>query len=219
MEYLPKPASTDQTAKIYYQMTKCICKIHLKNEYGMGFFSLIPYNKKFYPILVTNYHIIDEKYIKENNSIQISINDEEETKVLSLNSDRLLLLKKEFDTTIIEILSKDGIKDYLELDDYLFEESLINTYKGKTIYNLQYKDRAYVSHGKINSINNNEITYLSIVDSKVSGVPIINLDNNKVIGIHKQSSDKYNKGTFLNLPLTNYIEKKLRLPLKTQVKM
>ena len=57
-------------------------------------------------------------------------------------------------------------------------------------------------------------TSFGIVDSKVSGVPIINLDNNKVIGIHKQSSDKYNKGTFLNLPLTNYIEKIIQIKLQ-----
>ena len=160
MDNLPKPGSIEQTSRILYQMKKCICKIYLKNEYGTGFFCLIPYNNKLYPVLVTNYHIISDKYIKENNSIKISLNDEEETKSLSLSSDRLLLLNKDTDTTIIEILDEDYINDYLELDDYLFDEKQISYYNGKTIYNLQYKDKAYVSHGRITSINNNEVLYL-----------------------------------------------------------
>lgn len=216
MDNLPKPASTEQTARILYQMKKCICKIYLKNEYGTGFFCVIPYNNKLYPVLVTNYHIINDKYIKDNNSIKISLNDEEETKSLSLSSDRVVLLKKELDTTIIEILDEDYINDYIELDDYLFDEKQISYYRGKTIYNLQYKDKAYVSHGKITSINNNEILYLCMTDSRVSGAPIINLDNNKVIGIHKLSSEKFNKGTFLKAPLTNYIEKKIEKATKSQ---
>ena len=127
-----------------------------------------------------------------------------------------MLLNKDTDTTIIEILDEDYINDYLELDDYLFDEKQISYYNGKTIYNLQYKDKAYVSHGRITSINNNEVLYLCMADSRVSGAPIINLDNNKVIGIHKQSLEKFNRGTFLKAPLKSYIEKKIEKATKNQ---
>ena len=39
-----------------------------------------------------------------------------------------------------------------------------------------------------------------------SGSPILNLSNNKVIGIHKKSSDDVGKGTFLKFPLKNFYE-------------
>ena len=40
-----------------------------------------------------------------------------------------------------------------------------------------------------------------------SGSPIINIDNNKVIGIHKKGvENKYNKGTFLNFPIKEFIQ-------------
>ena len=40
-----------------------------------------------------------------------------------------------------------------------------------------------------------------------SGSPILNIKNNKLIGIHKESKNKnYNKGLFLNYPIKEYIQ-------------
>ena len=39
-----------------------------------------------------------------------------------------------------------------------------------------------------------------------SGSPILNI-NNKIIGIHKEGTTKYNVGTFLNYPIEEFIEK------------
>ena len=39
-----------------------------------------------------------------------------------------------------------------------------------------------------------------------SGSPILNLSN-KVIGIHKECTNKYNKGTFLDYPIKDFIKK------------
>ena len=46
-------------------------------------------------------------------------------------------------------------------------------------------------------------------DNGSSGSPILNLENNKVIGIHKQGSNNfnYNKGTLLKYPLNDIIKK------------
>ena len=45
-------------------------------------------------------------------------------------------------------------------------------------------------------------------DNNSSGSPILNLQSNKVIGIHNKSSTNYNIGTLLKLPIKDFINKK-----------
>ena len=59
---------------ISMQLQKSICKIKGKIT-GTGFFCYINYESKNIPCLMTNYHILDDKYIKDNNKIEIIIND------------------------------------------------------------------------------------------------------------------------------------------------
>ena len=60
-------------------MEKSVCKIYKEEgEKGIGFFCYIKYNNKDKPVMMTNYHVIDEKYIKENDEINIALNDDKE---------------------------------------------------------------------------------------------------------------------------------------------
>ena len=43
------------------------------------------------------------------------------------------------------------------------------------------------------------------IDNNSSGSPILNLQTNKVIGIHNKSSINYNIGTLLKLPIKDFI--------------
>ena len=64
-----------QTETILMQMKKSICKIKGK-LIGTGFFCHINYENKDIPCLMTNYHILDNDYIKKNyNKIKISMNE------------------------------------------------------------------------------------------------------------------------------------------------
>ena len=49
---------------------KYFCKI-IGNEVGTGFFCKITYEDKLIPVLITNYHVIDDNYIQENNDLKI----------------------------------------------------------------------------------------------------------------------------------------------------
>ena len=51
---------------ISMQLQKSICKIKGILP-GTGFFCYINYENKNIPCLMTNYHILDDKYIKDNN--------------------------------------------------------------------------------------------------------------------------------------------------------
>ena len=192
---------------ISMQLQKSICKIKGK-LIGTGFFCYINYENKNIPCLMTNYHILDDKYIKDNNKIEIIINDNKINIIINIEDIIYKSKKDEYDLIIIK-LKEEYMKNinYLELDDNLFNESSLKEYE--SIYILHYlnEQNASVSYGKDIIYDPNykyDIQYKCNIGS--SGGPILNLLSNKIIGIHKgciQKNDgiKYNIGTFLKYPL------------------
>ena len=75
---------------------------------------------------------------------------------------------------------------------------------------LQYPQgkNAAVSYGLLTSIDKYEIKYTCSTENDSSGSPILNLETNKVIGIHKGGSInfKFNKGTYLKYILIDFIQ-------------
>ena len=68
------------------------------------------------------------------------------------------------------------------------------------------EQKASVSYGILNEINGFDLIHYCCTEQGSSGSPILKLSNNKVIGIHKESSKfNYNKGTFLKEPINEYI--------------
>ena len=196
-----------QRETISMQLQKSICQIKGK-LIGTGFFCYINYENKNIPCLMTNYHILDDKYIKDNNKIEIRINDNKINIIINIEDIIYKSKKDEYDLIIIK-LKEEYMKNinYLELDDNLFNESSLKEYE--SIYILHYLNgqNASVSYGKDIIYDPNykyDIQYKCNIDS--SGGPILNLLSNKIIGIHKgciQKNDgiKYNIGTFLKYPL------------------
>jgi hypothetical protein len=111
----------------------------------------------------------------------------------------------------IELKENDGIKEYLELDDNILKDNENVYYEEKSIYILNYLlgKNICVSYGILNKINKYDIIHICSTDNGSSGSPILNLENNKVIGIHKQGSNNFNfnKGTLLKYPLNDIIKK------------
>ena len=109
---------------------------------------------------------------------------------------------------IIELKEDDNINDYLELDDNLFKDEIRAFYKDLSIYILQYPhgNFASVSYGLATDIIDSEIKHICSTDNGSSGSPILNLSNNKVIGIHKQGAPflKENYGDFI-APIINIL--------------
>ena len=187
-----------------------ICKINHKDINGTGFFCNIPFCKTKIPVLITNYHIIGNEILEKNNLIKISYNDEKIAFILELDKERKIYLSPEDDITIIELKEKDGIKNLLELDENLFNDKSEYLYDSKSIYILQYPNgnKSSVSFGNVNNINNKNIYHICSTENGSSGSPILNLFNNKVIGIHKEGSIyyNYNIGSFLKKPIKEFYE-------------
>ena len=219
----PNMISYECTKNIIEQMGKKICKIKIGQNQGTGFFCKIPFPDKDHmlPVFITNNHVINEKTLnKDDKIIAISIREETEIKEIKLNN-RIKYTNKQFDTTIIELKEKDGIKNYLELDDIILEDILNNKnnnkeYEDKTIYIIQYpKGKLSVSYGTLRtkfSINNYNFNHFCSTERGASGSPVLNT-NNKLMGIHHKGGNNdinKNKGTFLNYPIKEFIQKNFK---------
>ena len=124
---------------------KCICKIN-GSKIGTGFFCKIKYQNKLIPVLITNYHVIDDKYLESINRLKIYIN--EESKFISINKNKIIYSSpnNKYDIIIIRLQDSE-INHYLEIDKNIFKYSE-NDYKDELIYILQYpgKKRKHKYH-------------------------------------------------------------------------
>ena len=143
------PVNIEGTKKILAQLMNCICKIQIKGVYSTGFFCKFSHKKQAIKVFMTNYHVLNEKDFGETKKLNLSLNDEKETKTIDLSIERKTYFNKDYDTTIIELKDEDKIKDYLELDDYLFQDNSEIIYRNKSIYTLYYQNgkNACVSYG------------------------------------------------------------------------
>ena len=198
-----EPINISSSKKILKQMTNCICKIELGNErIGTGFFC--SFNSMIF--LMTCYSIINDKYLKENKELNLSLNDSNEHIKIDLRIKRKIYFNKENDTIFIELRKEGNIKNYFELDENLFKDNENIYYNSKSIYILQYLYRKdiHVSYGYINGINRKkEIKHNCYTDKGSIGSPILNLTTNKVIGIHKGIG----YGLLLKYPLNDFRKK------------
>jgi len=200
------------TKKVLNHMMNCICKIKMKGEVGTGFFCKIPFKNETIKVLMTNYHVLGDKELNKSKNLNLLINDDKDILIIDLNIKRNKYFNEDYDITIIELKDEDKIKYYLELDDNLFQDNSEIIYIDRSIYIPQYPKgkNAYVSYGLLNDIDKYNIMHRCSTDNGSSGAPIINLDNNKVIGMHSKGSNyNYNIGIYLKYPLKNYINKKL----------
>ena len=84
-------------------------------------------------------------------------------------------------------------------------------YIDETVYIIQYPEgKLSVSYGVLDKIlEDKKYIFNHKCSTKVgsSGSPILNSNNNKLIGIHKESNYKnYNRVTFLNYPIKEFIK-------------
>jgi hypothetical protein len=167
-------------------------------------------------VIMTNYNVLDYNYFQENNEIKIFMNDNKVVKVIKLGTDRKIYLNKDYDITIIEIKEVDNITNFLDLDENIFNEETEAYFKKIYIYILHYPygDKASVSYGLTNDLPDFDIELTCWTEYGSSGSPILNLANNKVIGIHKQNSKNinFNIGTFLKFPLKDFFKQKRANP-------
>ena len=85
----------------------------------------------------------------------MSLNDEKWTIKIDLSFERKTFYHKNYDITLIELKDGNKVKDYLELDNNLFQDNSEIIYKNKSIYLLHYlnEKNACVSYGLLHNID------------------------------------------------------------------
>ena len=192
-KYYPELLTKDGMKIILDQMTYSICWIIRKEKnYEIGFFIYIKYKNKKIPVLMTKYNILDNyKY----NILYVIINNK--AKIIKLGN--VKYQNKNYDISLMEIKvnEEDNIK-FIEIDDNIFNNEIENEYYKKPIYIIQNnKKNISVSFGIIEGLIKTDIKYSCYINSNSKGLPIFDLNNNKIIGIH-QSKLKLNKGILFN---------------------
>ena len=223
LDEYPSYITIEETKRIIDQLQNCICQVYISNGgKGTGFFCNIKHKdyNKYIPVLITNNHSLGENDIKIDKTIKIALNEKNEYGSnkqiyidIKIDKDRLVYTSKKYDTTIIEIKKeKDGIKNFLEIDQRMFQENSNVIYYGNSIYLLHYPGNkpAFVSYGiiKCNEQNNHEIIHYCSTERGSSGGPILLLSEMKVFGIHRGAGHlNYNKGSFLKYPIEEFLLK------------
>ena len=213
----PDIVTLSNLIKIEEQIKNCIFRIHKDGSNGTGFFCfIIDQNKKKVPVMITCEHVIGREYLENSKVIKISFNNGNTSTDIKLNSSRKFYVSKQYDITIIEIKNRDNINDnsFLEIDEKIYQDNPFELFARKSVYIIQYPHyiNASVSYGIINNINEkSELKHFCITNEGSSGAPIINLENNKVIGVHKGGAQNnnfnFNIGTFLKTPINEYFLK------------
>jgi len=217
----PNSISKKETKYINSQMEKCICKIKINddkdNKYGTGFFCNIPFPdySNLMPVLITSNNILGEKEIIPGNKINLLINDDSYSYTIHFDDSRLTYTNKDYDITIIELKKDDNLNVCGIEIDYDFYQTFVPSNK-LSVYILFYSNLIYSEclFGVVNKKTEDncyfQYTYLKENNeesiSPTSGCPIINLNNFKVIGIHKskQNNKKYNVGSVIKWPIEEF---------------
>jgi V8-like Glu-specific endopeptidase len=194
------------------QIENGICKIKGKNIQGTGFFCKIMNGNKDEYVLITNNHVIDESILNRSKELRVELLNGE--KKIELNKNKKLYTSKVYDITIIEInKEKENIDYFLELDEIALKEN--PQIYSENVYIIQYpgtnfKQEASVSYGIIKSCDNTNIMYLCSTEEGSSGSPILRIDTNQVIGVHKSYSYSmnFNIGSLLRQSINEYLSNK-----------
>ena len=201
------PISFEQTKKILEQMENYIFKIIIdKDTKGTGFLCKIPLHgdNKLAPVLITNNNVINDDILARKKDITIESFCTTSIKRKKINlSNRTAYNNKKLGISIIEIVNKDGFKNInmFELDEDMLSGKT-DKFIDKSIYMIHSnQETLYVSYGKVNDNRKNQshnFLHTCYAFNGSSGSPILNLENNKIIGIHSSTNVNINEGFFLN---------------------
>ena len=194
-----KAIPLDKSDYKYKSKENCICRIN-GNTKGTGFFCKVKVGGELTPVLITNYHVVDDDFMNQNTKLTFYIKNDLHSIKIDKDSKIYSSIRDKYDMMIIRL--KEGeVNNYLEIDENIFKWDSENNYKNEGIYILHHPnaEEAKVSFGSgIEKENDYDIKHKCHTEPGSSGGPILSKITNKVIGTHIGSiRNKYNLGTFL----------------------
>ena len=202
-------------------ISKSLCKIEYENQIATGFLIKLFKNRKEFFCLMTCEHVVTRAMIKQRKTISFYYDSSDvKMQIIELDPDKRFIqdfvsLSKidnnidiNIDATVIEILPEDDIPKAFFLSS---NENHINNYdalKNKEIAIIQYPEgNLEYSFGEIKNIDRYEIIHTASTKHGSSGSPIILVNTNKVVGIHKGGDKKkYENYGYCIGPIYNFFK-------------
>ena len=189
------------------------------NLVGTGFFCKIPSKDKIF--FITCHHNLENIFEKLKKLIlkfdYLTEENWEKTIVFDLEKERKIILDKDIDFIAIEVLKNDNINDYITADESDSNESDFKNVKMFISHFPKDKDkeknknmRLKFSLGTVNGVSQKNLymNYSGWTSVGTAGAPIISVENQELIAIHKGSYAKYNfEKTGVGYPMHLIIEK------------
>jgi len=200
--------------QLYNELGKNCVRIGVGNKlYGTAFFCKIPFpdSTQLLPVLIADKNLLNEDNITKGKNIEFTIEEGKLFFKISLNINRITYTSQKYNITIIEIKENDNLdtNSFLKIDEQIFSSDFLDN--EIDIYLAQYaelKERLIFSKGCIKKINDDNSTFSHSCNSNKDSIggPLINLNNNKVIGMHKgyENNLNLNYGILLKLPILEF---------------
>ena len=187
---------------------KSIITIENEGRKGSGFLCKIhiPQTKKTLPVLITSIDLIGKKEIETPKKININLDNN--TYVLNTNEKRKTFINEDkYKISIIEIKDEDNLRnDFFEIEE---DENIIIAGNLGIIVNNEKEKSLECFICKLKSIDENgyNIEYENKAknENDIIGNPIINLKNNKILGIQNSQG----KGILLMNAIKEFNEKNM----------
>jgi len=184
-------------------LKKSICNVKTNNP-GSGFFIKfpIPSVQKPLKILMTNNHVLDENFLKNEESFEIYFEEYHQKRKfeIEIKSDKFIFTSKLIDVTFIQ-LSDYEIE---QINPFFLEPDDSENYENESIRIIQYptnysnEQQLAEAFGNIIEIDGFNCYHSASTFHGSSGSPLLNIKNSKVIGIHK---GYINKEMYTNLAI------------------
>ena len=214
--------SIDSCKIIINQLKNYICKIRIGNKESIGTFCKIPFDRNnVQSVLITDNNLLNKEILnKKDEKIVIDIKGEKINQEINL-SNRRIYTSEEFEITIIEVKEEDKIKNYIELDNNIIDDDIMNDEKTKSefyAYHPIYMIKSEfgiltVTYGVINIIYVDRkylFAYKGNIEKEPIKGPIFSAKTFKLIGkgttyCHYIRYLQKN-GIFLNYPIKDYFK-------------
>ena len=198
---------TFNSIKLIEKKYKSVCKILYGKHPGTGFFCKINLDGAIKKLLFTNYHVLNEKYIKIGSKIDIY--NDNSMKNINITKDRFTCFSKSLDYICIEILPKDNFKNFFEVERQIYEQflennsitSIMDEYRYHDLVLIQYRnfgkksdEEIYFCQGHLKEYDGKRIFYSNNIKYGAKGAPIISMNSSlDIIGMHNHCYNKKKK--------------------------
>jgi surface protein len=227
---LPSSLSLDEISSISNQMMKSIFMIEFEDKTCTGCLVKISIKNRSIFCLLTSNEILNDNFINNNKEINVFFNNGKVVKKIEISDEKIKYVNNPYNVALIEINEDNEFNDYLNIDEVLFDdnensnENSINEdkvegdypkdyYRNKFIYIPYYQNKKiFVSFGLLKDFNEFEIIHFCKINndnSGPSGAPIINLENQAIIGIYNNEKKSESKrfGIFLEQAAKEFVDK------------